>query len=339
MPPPYAFGSGHPSSPPMTPGSHNRSRPPPQTSHTSPAYKRMGLSFLAQSPPLDFNALEFIEPIGQGPHFLFSRPQSRQSSRPSTASGRACATSRRDSEDDSESDEESTHEPVRPPRRVNKAEFILEELDSDPDYDSDIEVIRPDHYEDASSDNSGERPDGNGFIDKFKELHCQEGSSDEDERKRKYERKKKRWSAGIFKRSHSQSVEGDSSYSDNDPLDDVDSSARRLRRRVRGPGDRTSLIFEDKGFANANHIVEVEEPEDRRVPHSTGPPSIPSDDGFRLDELPFWDVVEESDEMEVEEEEEEVDESSDEDEDESSDEDEDESSDEEEDEDLDSDSS
>ncbi|KAF2795462.1 hypothetical protein K505DRAFT_12857 [Melanomma pulvis-pyrius CBS 109.77] len=299
-PPPFAFGAGHPSSPPMTPGSRSHARFPPQTSHTSPSYKRMGFSMLAQSPPLDF-----VEPIGQGPQPLFARPQSRdQSSRPSTASGIDYATSLQESEDDSESDQESTHEPVRPPRRVEKAEFILEELDSDPGYDSDIEVIRPDHYEDAGSDSSGEIPDGNGFIDKFKELHCEEGSSEEEERKRKYERKKKRWSAGIFKRSHSQSVEGDSSYSDNDPLDDVDSSARRLRRRVRGPGDRASLIFEDKGFANSHNIAEVEEPEDRRIPHSAGPPSIPSDDGFRLDELPFWDVVEDSDDMEVEDEDE-----------------------------------
>jgi hypothetical protein len=299
MPPPYSFGDRHPSSPPMTPGSYNHARFPSQTGHTSPIYKHMGFSMMA-SPPL-----EFIEPIGQGPHFLFSRPQSRASSRPSTASGRACPTSNQDSEDESESDEESTKQPVRPPRRVLKAEFVLEELDSDPGYDSDIEVIRPDHCEDDASDNGGERRDNNGFIDKFKKMHCSEDSGEEDERRRKYERKKKRWSAGIFKRSHSQSVEGDSSYSDNDPLDDVDASARRLRRRVRGPGDRASLIFEDKGFANSNNIVEVEEPDDRRIPHSTGPPSIPSDDGFRLDELPFWDVVEDSDNMDVDEEEDE----------------------------------
>jgi hypothetical protein len=133
-----------------------------------------------------------------------------------------------------------------------------------------------------------------------------EDSGEENERRRKYERKKKRWSAGIFKRIHSQSVEGDSSYSDNDPLDDVDATARRLRRRVRGPGGRAPLIFEDKGFANSNNIVKVEEPDDRHIPHSNGPPSIPSDDGFRLDELPFWDVVEDddSDNMDVNEEEE-----------------------------------
>jgi len=300
MPPPvFPFASVHPTSPPMTPGSHSHAQFPPPPHHTSPLYKRMGFPIFTQSPPL-----EFIEPIGQGPHFLFSRPQSRdQSSRPSTASGQADATSQQDTDDDSESDQECFKELARPPRLVEKAEFILEELDSDPGYDSDIEVIYPDHYEDARSESSDERLDGNGIADKFKQLHCQEGSSEDEARQRKYERKKKRWSAGIFKRTHSQSVEGDSSYSDNDPLDDVDSSARRLRRRVRGPGDRTSLIFEDIDWANVTNIVEVEEPDDDiSVPHWAGPPSIPSNDGFRLDELPFWDIVEDSDDdgMEIE---------------------------------------
>ncbi|ORY11800.1 hypothetical protein BCR34DRAFT_624612 [Clohesyomyces aquaticus] len=282
--PPTYFHNGQPSSPPMTPHTRSHSRFPPQTNHTSPIYKRMGLSMLAQSPPL-----EFIEPIGQGPRFHFTRPQSDdQSPRPSSASGRACATSLQDSEDDYGSDEESTKEIVRPARRVEKAEFILEELDSDPGYDSDIEIVRPDHFEDARSDVDDDRPEQNEIIDQLKGLHCGGGSSDEEEQQRIYRKKKKRWSAGIFKRSHSQSVEGDSSYSDNEPLDDVDPTARRLRRRVRGPGDRSSLIFEDRGFPNANNILEVDEPEDG---YSKGPPSIPSDDGFTLDELNRWDEL------------------------------------------------
>lgn len=291
-PPAYAFQNSHPSSPPMTPGTRTNPRFLPLSSHTTPAYKRMAQQ--AQSPPM-----EFIEPIGQGPKFHFTRPQSRPTSRPSTASGRACATTPQQSTDDESSDADSEFEEIKsPPRLVDEADvsFVIEEVDSDQsDYDSDVEVVRPDHCEDAKSDRSGARLDKDGFIDKFKELHCQEDSSDEEERQRIYRRKKKRWSAGIFKRSHSQSVEGDSSYSDNDPLDDIDSTARRLRRRVRGPGDRSSLVFEDRGFSNANHIVEVEEPEEfGGVVHSKGPPSIPSDDAFTLDELPFWDVAEDS---------------------------------------------
>lgn len=248
----------------------------------------MGFAMLAQTPPL-----EFIVPTGQGHQFHFTRPQSREpASRPSTASGLACATTPQESEDETESDEESAKQVEQPARRVDYAEFVLEELDSDPGYDSDIEVVRPDHYEDARSDKS-ENNLGDDVIEKMNELHCRPDSSDEDEdeeeRLRIYRRKKKRWSAGTFiKRTYDQSIEGDSSYSDNDPLDDVDASARRLRRRVRGPGDRLSLNFEDKGFSNANHIVEVEEPDDGEIPHVQGPPSIPSDDAFTLDELPFW---------------------------------------------------
>ncbi|KAF2268503.1 hypothetical protein CC78DRAFT_372385 [Lojkania enalia] len=293
----YAIPNGEPTSPPMTPGTRSHPRFPPQTSHTSPIYKRMGIAILAQSPPL-----EFIEPIGKGPQFHFTRPQSRDiSSRPSSTSGRAVATNPQDSEDDDASDEENDQEIVRPTRKVDHADFVLEELDSDPGYDSDIEVIRPSHYEDAKSDRGGKSLEENELVDDFERLRCEVDSSDDgEEQQRMYRRRKKRWSSGIytFKRSYSQSVEGDSSYSDNDPLDDVDSSARRLRRRVRGPGDRSSLIFEDKGFANANNIMEVEEPEEGGIEHSKGPPSIPSDDGFTLDELPFW-VVEEMD-IEVE---------------------------------------
>jgi hypothetical protein len=254
----------------------------------------MGLSMLAQSPPLDH-----IQPTGEGYHFRFTRPQSRdQSSRPSTASGRANPTNNQESEDETESDEESTQEIERPARRVEHAEFELEELDSDPDYDGDIEVVQPDHFEDARSDKSASDLDGNEILDRLKDLRCD--SSDEEDQQSRYLRKKKRWSQGKFKRTHSESIEGDSSYSDNDPLDDVDSSARRLRRRVRGPNHRSSLIFEDKGYSNANNIIEVEEPDDGHgIPHTQGPPSIPSDDGFTLDDWPFWFV---EDPMDVEEE-------------------------------------
>ncbi|KAF1848256.1 uncharacterized protein K460DRAFT_276638 [Cucurbitaria berberidis CBS 394.84] len=283
--PPAAMLVGHPTSPPMTPGHRTQNRFPPQTHQTSPLYKRMGIPKFAQTPPL-----EFIEPTGEDHHFKFTRPQSlERSSRTSASTGRAYATTSLLSEDDDDSEEESEQEEERPMRRVEKAQFVLEELNSDPGYDCDIEVVRPDNYEDAKSDRSGTKSE---VFARLKELQLEQDSSDEEERERIYRHKKKRWSAGVFKRSHSQSVEGDSSYSDNDPLDDVDPTARRLRRRVRGPRGpcdrRGSLIFEDRGFSNTNNIVEVEEPDEGRVIHSKGPPSIPSDDAFTLDELPFW---------------------------------------------------
>lgn len=285
----------------MTPGLRGH-RLPPQTHQTSPLYKRMAMYKSTLTPPL-----EYIEPTGEGHHFKFTRPQSVEPSSP-TDSGQAYATatsqqtededededdSDEDSEEEESDDEEEEQEEeeteIKPTRRVEKAQFILEELDSDPGYDCDIEVIRPTQYEDARSDRSGTRSE---VLARLKEMQIEEDSSDEEEKEmqeRRYRSKKKRWSAGIFKRSHSQSVEGDSSYSDNDPLDDIDPSARRLRRRVRGPADRRgSLIFVDRGFANTNNIAEGVEPEEDRIPFSQGPPSIPSDDGFTLDELPFW---------------------------------------------------
>ncbi|PVH95628.1 hypothetical protein DM02DRAFT_478096, partial [Periconia macrospinosa] len=295
LPAAYAFSDGHPTSPPMTPGARAHSQPrfPPQTSQTSPIYRKMnGIAQLAQSPPL-----EFIVPIENGPGFNFTRLQTRgTSSRPSTA----CATTPRHSEeegDESESDSDHEtndhalpqhhHRRPGPSRRIDEADvnFVLEELNSsDAGYDSDVEVVQPDHFSDAHSERSET------FLEGFKEMQILPDSSDDEEKRdRIYRRKKKRWSAGIFKRSHSQSIEGDSSYSDNDPLDDVDSTARRLRRRVRGPADRrASLVFEDRGFSNSNNIAEVEEPEEGWILHSKGPPSIPSDDAFTLDELPFW---------------------------------------------------
>ncbi|KAF2802026.1 uncharacterized protein BDZ99DRAFT_469298, partial [Mytilinidion resinicola] len=217
-PPPFSVSNGQPSSPPATPGSRSHSRFPSTATHTSPIYKRMGLSVLAQSPPL-----EFIEPIGHGPQFHFTRPQSRNiSSHPSSASGRACATSAQESDDDDDSDAaESGKEEQNPPRKVEHADFVLEELEeSDPGYDSETEVVRPDQFEDAKSEQGlGERLDTDtGIVSGFSKLKCEGDSNDEEEQRRSYRKKKKRWSAGIFKRSHSQSVGSDSDIEDNEAL-------------------------------------------------------------------------------------------------------------------------
>ena len=260
-------------------------------------YKRMGFSMLKQSPPL-----EFIEPIGHGPQFHFTRPQSGDySSHPSSNSGHACAASPQESDDDDNDDDEEdnsdsfsesegshTQEEKPAARRVEVADFELEEVESDPEYDSETEVVRPDHFEDASSERATEErlEADTGIISKFSSLHCSGELNDEEEQRASYRKKKKRWSAGIFKRRHSQSVGSDTDIEDSEALDahDVGSSARRLRRRVRGPGEnRSSLIFDE--LPNTN-IVEVEEPDD--VGSRKGPPSIPSDDGFTLDALPFW---------------------------------------------------
>lgn len=250
-------------------------------------YKRVSSSRPLHTPPLEFT------PIGLH-QFRFTRAQSvERSSRPSSISGHAYAgTAPEESEyDESSEGDESEEEDERPRRRLEEADFELESVGSDVSDDENIEVVQPDHCEDAKSDKSGAALEGNGVMDRFKGLHVSESSTDDEAKERIYLRKKKRWSAGLFKRTHSQSVEGESSYSDDDPQDDNKPEARRLRRKLRGPGPwdrRGSLIFEDKGFPNTNNIEEVEEPEEGVVKHTKGPPSIPSDDAFTLDELPFW---------------------------------------------------
>lgn len=249
-------------------------------------YKRTGASKPLHTPPLEFT------PIGQN-QFRFTRaPSVEQTSRPSSISGHAYAgTSLQETEYEESEEEESEEEDEIPMRHVEEAGFELEEVDSDESEDENIEVVQPDHCEDAKSEKSGAVLEDTGVMDRLRELHVSEGSTDEEIKERIYLRKKKRWSAGVFKRTHSQSVEGDSSYSDDDPQDDNNLEARRLRRKLRGPGPwdrRGSLIFEDKGFPNTNNIEEVEEPEEGVVKHTKGPPSIPSDDAFTLDELPFW---------------------------------------------------
>lgn len=123
---------------------------------------------------------------------------------------------------------------------------------------SDADILRPDIYEDADSllaseeGNQGRDSRDNaqhheGFIEGFRALHCHDEEDElTEERERRYGLKKKRWSAGIFKRSHSQSIGSDIDEDSGEPLDahEVGCSARRLRRRVRGPGDRSSIRVE-----------------------------------------------------------------------------------------------
>lgn len=288
-PPNFEMLHGCPTPPPTASSVYGPPRFLSQANHTPPLYKRTGAGKSLHTPPLEFT------PTGQGHQFRFTRAESiERSSRPSSVSGHAYAgTTPQESEYDDSSDEESEEEDERPRRPVEEADFELEEVDSDESEDENIEVVKPDHCEDAKSDKSGTALENTGVMDQLRDLQVSEGSTDEEaEARERYLRKKKRWSQGHFKRTHDESVEGDSSYSDDDPQDDNNIDARRLRRKLRAPGPwdrRGSLIFEDKGFPNTNNIQEVDEPEEEGVPHTRGPPSIPSDDAFTLDEvLPFW---------------------------------------------------
>jgi hypothetical protein len=284
-PPPYEMLHGCPTPPPAASSAYGPPRFLPHANHTPPLFKRKPL----HTPPAE------ITPIGKN-QFSFTRAQSiERSSRPSSVSGHAFAgTAAQESEDDDSSEEESEEEDERPRRPVEEASFELEEVDSDETDDEGVEVLKPDHCEDAKSDKSGAALEATGITDSLGALHVSEDSHDTDENAevmaRMSRRRMKRPSWVGPKRNHDQSVAGDSSYSDNDPQDDNNIQARRLRRKLsqHGPWDRRgSLIFEDKGFPNTNNVIE-EEPEEGVVKHIKGPPSIPSDDAFTLDELPFW---------------------------------------------------
>lgn len=117
---------------------------------------------------------------------------------------------------------------------------------------SEADILRPDIYEDADSveanevGNQGyesEEDTGHhgGIIERLETLRC---CSDEDEvaASKGREKRKKRRSIGIgiFKRSYSQSIGGDT---DEEPphAHGLEHGARRLRRRVRGPDDDSTL--------------------------------------------------------------------------------------------------
>ncbi|KAG9202749.1 calcium channel protein [Epicoccum nigrum] len=135
-----------------------------------------------------------------------------------------------------------------------EVDFELEEVSNDVSNTENI-IILPDCCEDAESDRGVATLQDTGVMDRFKGLQFAESSADEESKERIYLRKKKQWNAGLFKRTHSQSVEEESSYSNNDSRDDNKPEAQRLRRKLRGPRPldrRGSLIFEDKGFLNTD---------------------------------------------------------------------------------------
>jgi len=152
-----------------------------------------------------------------------------------------------------------------PPSRrkvVTEGNFTLEELNEsayeewEPRYE---DVIRPYQYEDADSEKAQSVKSSGGrrkteidpsLVDGFKDLDC--GTEEEEDAHEKWvkeERARKKWkrrSSGT-KRNLAQSIGSDNDDEDLKPVmlegvNEVGSSARRLRRKV---GERASLIFDD----------------------------------------------------------------------------------------------
>lgn len=140
-------------------------------------------------------------------------------------------------------------------KRANGDTIRVEELnDSDVGYLTDVELIYPEELEELDADSDYEHHEADaedsdsGISGKFSKLHCDERKEEAEMTKKRRERRlSRRTGSRIFKRSHSQSVKSESEVTDTDALDDqdVEASARRLRRKVRGPVEGFKLVFED----------------------------------------------------------------------------------------------
>jgi hypothetical protein len=146
----------------------------------------------------------------------------------------------------SKADNDRLHEiPNSPP-------IVLAELRRHATHDKDLEIIPP-------KDHEIERR-----ISRFKHLEVEQDYSGGEETVRKFRRKKKRRSAGVFNRPHSQDVE--SSYSDNESRDGITTTGRRLSRRV-----GSSPSNQGHAAREARELFETAQP-CRAVSATFGPP-------------------------------------------------------------------
>lgn len=250
-----------------------------------------------------------ITPNGNGPNFFYTpsnRPEqiSPRTSSPdssihaSSSSGSPPASICSDDDDDL---------PIleSPPRKHTKGKivaegnFTVEEIDESDyeEYDSDDEdVIRPSQYEDAESDKAlsvksishNDLPAR--ILSDFKNLQCDPSEDDREawlETLRAAKRRKRRSSGSVQKRTISQSIGSDTDDEDIQPVtfdaNDAGSSARRLRRKVKG--ERISLIFDDP--PQIARIDEEEEgPESVEELVEMKPDETEDDEAMR--ELPYY---------------------------------------------------
>lgn len=170
-------------------------------------------------------------------------------------------------------------------RIVAEGNFTLEEFgESDyEDWDSDDEdVIRPHQYEDAESEKAHSVKSvsyndlDSRILNGFRNLQCDPNEDSREawlETLRAEKRRKRRSSGSVQKRTLSQSIGSDTDDEDIQPVtfdaNDAGSSARRLRRKVKG--ERISLVFddppprideEDEGPESVEEVFEIQEDDD-----------------------------------------------------------------------------
>lgn len=166
------------------------------------------------------------------------------------------------------------HPPLEPTLRPRKyrhgPDITVEELtDGDPGYASEIEVVHPDELEepdtgsersdaeDQSQESDDKKDSDAAIIARLRRLRCQDARTARYEEQQ--EQQKDSFSSSGQKRTHSESLGTDTEAESVDALDDQDrkASARRLRRRVRGPSDHSSsFTLEDLHAAPLSDIGE-----------------------------------------------------------------------------------
>ncbi|OJD32642.1 e3 ubiquitin-protein ligase mgrn1-like [Diplodia corticola] len=249
---------------------HLHDPPPPYEQHVDSAHP-------APSPPQ-----ESAERKAPAYKFFFPQTQGYTSSADSSDISSPSAMEDDSSADDSDSLlSELPHQEDKPIITVKDGDFDVEEItEDDIGYDSDVEVVRPDGFEEATGAKNlaGCTGDDAGISESFEELNCDDESVNTDEElRRRMERKKRRWSTRPFKRTHSQIVGSDTDDADLDGLGTygAGSGARRLRRKLNGGRrERSSLIFEDVGEG------------DDEEEHASSASMPPDTEG--LQSLPFW---------------------------------------------------
>lgn len=140
-------------------------------------------------------------------------------------------------------------------KRANGDTIRVEELnDSDLGYLTEVDLVYPEELEECEADSDYEHHEADaedsdsGISGRFSKLHCDERKEEAEMTKKRKERRLSRQTGSrVFKRSHSQSVKSESDVTDTDALDDqdVEASARRLRRKVGAPAEGFRMVFED----------------------------------------------------------------------------------------------
>ncbi|KAI9892595.1 MAG: hypothetical protein M1814_001288 [Vezdaea aestivalis] len=185
----------------------------------------------------------------------------------------------RGSQNDQHDNEASSEEGSDEGHQSDSDNLEVEEIEEfDLMYTDTQAVIRPSTYEDASSNEDMPRPSRwssrqdemereTGIVTDLTKL-CggQDGFVDKEEIDRRHRRARNRWSAGLSKRTYSQSIGSESDDEDLEPQvpQDPVGVTRRIRRRVRGPGDRSSATIEDP-----DPVVEEDESPRAFIPDPT----------------------------------------------------------------------